>query len=73
MELSEEEVMASSRAAARKQARRFMAAARAARMLNLKRNGERLIPDRILKLLAAAELPLQKRAYQQKLRELLGE
>jgi hypothetical protein len=63
--------MASSRAAARKQARRLKAAMRAKRLLNLKRKGERLIPDRILKLLAAAELPLQKKAYEAKLRELL--
>jgi hypothetical protein len=39
----------------------------------LKRKGKRLISDRVLKLLAAAELPPQKRAYEMKLRELLGE
>ena len=47
--------------------------ARAKRMLSLKRQGKRLISDRVLKLLAAAALPPQKEAYRQKLRELLGE
>jgi hypothetical protein len=65
--------MASSRAAARKQAQRFMALARERRRLNLMKQGKVLLPDRVLKLLAAAELPAQKKAYQQKLRELLGE
>jgi len=41
--------------------------------LNLRKQGKRLISDRVLRLLAAAELPLQKEAYQQKLHELLGE
>jgi hypothetical protein len=65
--------MASSRANGRKQARRFMAEARAKRMLNLKKTGKPLISERVLKLLAAANLPLQKQAYETKLRELLGE
>jgi hypothetical protein len=61
------------RANSRVQARRLKAMARARRILNLKKAGRPLIADRILKALAAAELPLQKAAYQQKLRELLGE
>jgi hypothetical protein len=36
------------------------------------KRGKRLISDRVLRLLAAAELPLQRDAYQQKLNELLG-
>jgi hypothetical protein len=42
-------------------------------MLSLKKSGKPLLSDRVLKLLAAAELPPQKQAYQQKLHELLGE
>jgi hypothetical protein len=57
----------------RKHVKRLNAIARERRMLNLKRKGKRLLSDRVLKLLAAAELPPQKQAYQQKLRELLGE
>jgi hypothetical protein len=44
----------------KKQGERLKAMARARRLLNLKKNKEPLISDRILKLLAAAELPLQK-------------
>jgi hypothetical protein len=62
--------MSTARASSRKQANRWNAIARRKRMLSLKR---KLLPDRVLKLLAAAALPAQKRAYQQKLRELLGE
>jgi hypothetical protein len=61
------------RASSRKAAKRLKSLARAARMLNAKKTGEPLIPDRVLKLLAAAALPAQKKAYQLKLRELLGE
>jgi hypothetical protein len=57
----------------KKQGERLKAMARARRLFNLKKNKEPLISDRILKLLAAAELPLQKQAYQAKLSELLGE
>jgi hypothetical protein len=69
-------VKASSRhkTSARAQARKWNAMARRGRLQNsLRRKGELLIADRILRLLAAAELPLQKQAYQQKLRELLGD
>ena len=58
---------------ARKHTERLKRMARAKRMLSLKRQGKRLISDRVLKLLAAAALPPQKEAYRQKLRELLGE
>jgi hypothetical protein len=58
---------------AKKHTARLKAMARAKRMLSLKRQGKRLLSDRVLKLLAAAELPPQKRAYEMKLRELLGE
>jgi hypothetical protein len=66
-------VTPSQRASSRKQARHARALARARRRLNLMKKREPLIPERILKLLAAAELPPQKRAYEMKLRELLGE
>jgi hypothetical protein len=57
----------------RKHVARLNAIARERLLLSLKRKGKRLISDRVLKLLAAAELPPQKRAYEMKLRELLGE
>jgi hypothetical protein len=57
----------------RRHTRRLNAAARARRLLNLKKRRKPLISDRIIKLLAAAELPPQKRAYEKKLSELLGE
>jgi len=43
------------------------------RMLQLKKTGAKLLSDRILQALQAAGLPAQKRAYEMKLRELLGE
>ena len=55
-----------------RQGQRLAAMARAKRILNLKRKGEKLLSDRVLSLLAAAKLPLQKQAYRQKLREILG-
>jgi hypothetical protein len=61
------------RASSRKAAKRLKSLARAARILSAKKAGKPLIPDRVLRLLAAAELPAQKKAYQLKLRELLGE
>ncbi len=57
----------------RKHVKRLNAIARERLLLSLKRKGKPLISSRILKLLAAAELPLQREAYQQKLHELLGE
>ena len=56
----------------RKHVKRLNAIARERRRLNLMKRGKRLISDRVLRLLAAAELPLQRDAYQQKLNELLG-
>ncbi len=58
---------------AKRHTSRLKAMAREKRLLSLKRQGKRLLSDRVLKLLAAAELPLQKQAYEQKLHELLGE
>jgi hypothetical protein len=58
---------------ARKHTERLKAMARAKRMLSLKRQGKKLISDRILELLAAERLPPQRQIYQQRLRELLGE
>jgi hypothetical protein len=58
---------------AKKHTARLKAAARARLLLSLKKRGKPLVSDRVLKLLAAAELPPQKQAYQQKLHELLGE
>jgi hypothetical protein len=57
----------------RKHVARLNAIARERLLLSLKRKGKPLISSRILKLLAAAELPPQKQAYQQKLHELLRE
>jgi hypothetical protein len=62
--------MASSRAASRKQAKRFMAAARAKRLLNLKKSGEKWISDAVLRALASAGLPPDKNAYDARLKEL---
>jgi hypothetical protein len=39
-------------------------------MLNAKRTGKVLIPDSVLKALAASGLPPEKHAYDRKLREL---
>jgi hypothetical protein len=58
------------RASSRKAAQRLKAAMRARRLLNLKRKGERLISDSVLRALAAAGLPPDKDAYEMKLREL---
>jgi hypothetical protein len=58
---------------AKKHTEKLKAMAREKRLLSLKRQGKRLLSDRILRALAAAALPAQKQAYQQKLRELLGE
>jgi hypothetical protein len=54
----------------RKQGRRMKELLRAKLLLNLKRKGERLIPDAVLRKLAAAGLPSDKDAYELKLREL---
>jgi hypothetical protein len=57
----------------RKQGKRMKALLREQRMLQLKKTGAKLLSDRILQALQAAGLPAQKRAYEMKLRELLGE
>jgi hypothetical protein len=62
--------MASSRAAARKQAKRFMALARERRRLNLMKQGKVLIPDSVLRKIAAAGLPPDVVAYNTLLKEL---
>jgi hypothetical protein len=62
--------MASTRANGRNQAERLKAAMRAKRLMNLKKKGEPLIADRVLRALAAAGLPPDKGAYEMKLREL---
>jgi hypothetical protein len=53
-----------------KQAERMRLAMRQARILNAKKTGKPLIPDAVLRALAAAGLPPEKRAYEMKLREL---
>jgi hypothetical protein len=54
----------------RSHVQRLNAMVRTRRMLNLKRKGEKLISRSTLKALQAARLPLSKRAYTMKLREL---
>ena len=63
--------MASVRANSRQQAKRLKAAMRAKRLLNLKKNGERAIPDKVLKKLASLNLPNNPWVYDVCLRELL--
>jgi len=49
--------MASARDNSRRQGQRLKAEMRAKRLLNLKRDGERLIPDKVLRTLASLNLP----------------
>jgi hypothetical protein len=55
----------------RKHVRRLKAQAQAQRMLALKKNGERLIPDKILRQLASLNLPPNEFVYQACLEKLL--
>jgi hypothetical protein len=54
----------------KKQAERVRQAIRQARIRNAKRTGMPIIPDAVLRALAAAGLPPEKQAYDLKLREL---
>ena len=58
-------------AANKKRIAELKAAARRGRMLQAKRNGERAIPDKILRQLAALNLPPNPSVYDVCLRELL--
>jgi hypothetical protein len=57
---------------AKKHTARLKAAARARRMLNLKRKGEKLIAMNVLRALASSNLPPEKSAYAARLKELEG-
>jgi len=59
------------RMSATKQAERLKALARAKRLLNFKRKSEPVIPDRVLKQLAALNLPANEFVYQACLEKLL--
>jgi hypothetical protein len=63
--------MTSQRASGRKQARRIAALGRQRRMLQIKQSREALIPNRVLKALAALHLPRDPKLYTAKLQELL--
>jgi len=58
-------------AANRERISRMKAAVRRGRMLQAKKNGERMIPDRILKQLAALNLPPNEFVYTACLEKLL--
>jgi hypothetical protein len=55
----------------RKHVRRLKAQAQAQRVLALKKKGERLIPDKILRQLASLNLPPNEFVYQACLEKLL--
>jgi hypothetical protein len=55
-----------------RQAKRIRELARQKRMLQIKQNRQALIPNRVLKALAALHLPRDKDVYNARLRELLG-
>ena len=63
--------MAKMSAANRKRLADLKAAVRRGRMLQAKKNGERAIPDKILRQLAALNLPPNPWVYDVCLRELL--
>jgi len=63
--------MARMSAANRKRIAQLKVRARQERLLNAKKKGERLIPDSVLKRLAALNLPPNEWVYQVCLRELL--
>ena len=59
------------RANSRKRASEFNAISRAARMLSIKKKGAQIIPDKILRQLAALKLPPNPWVYDVCLRELM--
>ena len=61
------------RANTRKQAKRQKAQERAQRLLNLKKQREPLIPDKVLKRLASLGLPPSEFVYQACLEKLMRE
>jgi hypothetical protein len=59
------------KANARRNSKRLWALARAKRLLNLKKQGEPMIPDSVLKQLASLNLPANEFVYQACLEKLL--